>query len=364
MAEKELYTALGVDKKASQDEIKKAFRRLAKKYHPDKHKGDKAAEERFKEISSAYDVLGDPEKRKKYDQMQEARAYGFRGFSGGPFGRGGAGASNFEDVFGGEAGRRGAWTDFMSDLFGSRFEAKRAPAKGKDILYAVDIPWGLAVKGGKTGLTFPRTEECGGCGGTGMGPGASSTPCRTCHGTGSVQENQGAFSFMRVCPGCLGRGKVIDHPCSACRGAGEATRKRRVEIKIPKGVGDGQKIRIAGMGERGEGGGPPGDLYIIVQVATPTGLLRDGLDITSEVTIPVTAAILGAKRDVETAHGTVTVTIPPGAQPGSKLRLRGKGLSNSKDKKGDHFVKVNVRIPAKLTEEQKKLLAELEGTGM
>lgn len=351
MAEKDLYAVLGVDKKAPESDIKKAFRRLAKKHHPDKHKGEKGTEERFKEISAAYDVLGDPEKRKKYDQMQEARAHGFRGFSGGPFGGRGA-------------GQRESWTDFMSDLFGSRFEAQRAPAKGKDLIYEVDIPWGLAVKGGKTGLAFPRTEECSACGGTGMAPGASSKSCSTCHGTGSVQENQGAFSFMRVCPACLGRGKVIDHPCGACRGAGEATRKRRVEIKIPKGVGDGQKIRIAGMGERGEGGGRPGDLYIIVRAATPKGLDRDGLNLTSEVTIPVTAAILGAKRDVETAHGTVTVTIPAGTQPGSKLRLRGKGLSNPKGKKGDHFVKVNVRIPAKLTEEQKKLLAELEGTGM
>lgn len=364
MAEKDLYAALGVETKASAADIKKAFRALAKKYHPDKHKGDKATEERFKEISAAYDVLGDPEKRKKYDQMQEARAHGFRGFSEGPFGRGEGGAFSFDDVFEGAKGKRGSWTDFMSDLFGSRFEARHAPAKGKDLIYEVDIPWGLAVKGGKTGLTFPRTEECGACSGTGMGPGASSKSCHVCHGTGSVQENQGTFSFMRVCPACLGRGKMIDHPCSACRGTGEATRKRRVEIKIPKGVGDGQKIRIAGMGERGEGGGPAGDLYIIVQVATPKDLQREGLNITSEVTIEITAAVLGAKRDVETVHGPVTVTIPRGAQPGTKLRLRGKGLSNSKGKSGDHFVKVNVRIPANLTVEQEKLLKELAQTGM
>ena len=363
MTDKDLYVALGVDKKASQDQIKKAFRDLAKKHHPDKHKGNKKAEERFKEISGAYDVLGDPEKRKKYDEMRDAMAHGFQGFSGGAYGRQQT-AAGYEDLFGGGRGAKtGGWSDFFSDLFGRRFKAERASMKGRDLDYAIEIPFRLAVKGGKTALTFPRTEDCPKCHGSGAAPGATTQACPTCHGSGSVQEHQGGFAFSRVCPTCLGRGKTVDHPCPECAGAGEISRKRRVEVKIPKGVDDGARIRVAGMGDRGEGGGPPGDLIITLRVKTPTGFERKGLDVYSDVTITLTQALLGAKLETDTVHGAVTVTIPPGTQPGATLRLKGKGMSKPSGAAGDHYLRIEVRLPRELTDEQKKIVEELARTG-
>jgi len=353
MPEKDFYSVLGVQKKASQDDIKRAFRRLAKKYHPDKHKGDKAAEDRFKEISGAYDVLGDPQKRREYDEMRDAMAHGFTGFSGQPFG---------ERPFSRGSGA-GGWADIFSELFGRRAASRRKPLKGRDIHYTIDVPFNLAVKGGKSTLTFPAVMGCPDCKGSGAAPDGETRVCPTCHGSGSFVEDQGGFAFTRVCPTCLGRGNTVDKPCPTCQGSGEIRRKRRVEVKIPSGINDGAKIRIPEMGERGEGGGPPGDLLILVHIKTPTGLRRQGLDMYSDVQIPLTSAILGTKTEVTTAHGAVTVTIPPGTQPGANLRLRGKGLASPSKRTGDHFVRVLVRIPSQLTPRQKELVEALSQTG-
>jgi len=364
MAEKDLYEVLGVQKNASQDDIKRAFRRLAKKYHPDKHKGDKGAEERFKEISAAYDVVGDPEKRREYDQMRDAMAHGFTGFSDRPFTqRSYAGGSPFDDLRSRFRGSNAGWADFFSELFGRRAAAHRTPVRGRDIFYTIDVPFNLAVKGGKSALTFPSTVQCPACKGSGAAPDGKVRTCATCHGSGSYVEDQGGFAFTRVCPTCFGRGQTVDKPCPKCNGSAEIRKKRRVEVKIPMGISDGAKIRIPKMGEPGEGGGSPGDLFIVVHISTPQGFRRDGLDMHTDVQIPLTSAVLGAKVDVHTVHGSLTVTIPPGTQPGASLRLRGKGLSSPSGAVGDHYVHVLVRVPKHLTPRQKELFEALAQTG-
>jgi molecular chaperone DnaJ len=369
MAEKDYYKVLGVDKDASQEDIRKAYRNLAKKHHPDRQGGSKAAEEKFKEISDAYSVLGDPEKRKQYDQLRSA---GMRGgsFGGGPGGPGGA--EGFEDIFQGFSGggaRPGAgaggggFSDLFSKIFGGagagagRREAPRR--RGADVNSSITIPFEKAVNGSKVQVTIGRQKPCPACNGTGAGENSRVETCPHCHGTGEVNRGQGNFTVSRPCPSCFGRGRIIQQPCTRCHGAGSVEAPSRVEVNIPKGIRDGQKLRLAGMGQPGSGGAPAGDLLVEVHVAPHPVYERKGRDIYTTAPVGMADAALGTQVDVQTLQGEVSVKVPPGTQPGQKLRVPGYGLETSDGRKGDHYVKVQVVIPKNLTDEQRRLLERL-----
>ncbi len=363
MAEPDYYKILGVSPEASQQQIRKAYRKLAKKHHPDRHGGSEAAEQKFKQISDAYSVLGDPEKRKQYDQLREA------GMRGGRF----EGAEGFEDIFGG--GEGGAWRSGegirfeemggLSDIFSRIFGGGRATGtraaqqRGRDITSSVTIPFETAVEGGTVEVSLPQERTCPVCGGSGAAPGSSVQTCPRCDGSGQVLAGQGGFSVGRPCPTCFGRGQIIQEPCRRCRGNGTVRETSRVDVKIPKGIQDGQKLRLEGLGETGAGGGPAGDLLLEVHVASHPSFDRKGRDIYGEAEVSMVEAALGTEVDVPTLHGTVSVKVPPGTQPGQKLRLRGHGMETSDGRKGDHYVQVKVNIPQKLTDEQKELLERL-----
>jgi len=366
MPEKNYYSILGVSEGAGKDEIRKAFRKLAKQYHPDANKGDKNAEKRFKEISEAYEVLSDDDKRAQYDQLRQARRMGFGAaggfdpstFTGARGGKGGTGGATFtfEDL--------GDFGDLFSDIFsrepryGAHAGRSYRPQKGEEITFSITIPFELAVRGGKTTINVPRTETCPACGGSGAEPGSKSRTCPSCGGLGSVSVSQGAFAFSRPCPQCLGRGTINTRPCKSCGGQGTVSRTRTITVNIPKGINDGAKIRLAGQGEAGIAGGPPGDLYLLVHVQPHAEFERRGNDVYSTVTVDMVQAALGTKVPVKTLDGTVTLTIPPGTQPGTRLRLRGRGVKTASGETGHHYVTVEVSVPKRLTEKQKRLLKE------
>jgi molecular chaperone DnaJ len=359
MAETDYYQLLGVGKNASQEEISRAFRKLAKKHHPDRNLGDKTAEKRFKEINAAHEVLSDPQKRKQYDQLREARA---RGFATGDF-------SDFSQFFrkagpgagrGGGPGGAGGFADF-ADVFSGLFSERPGmtsapPQRGEDILQRIDVPFETAIHGGTATLRVRRPENCSTCGGSGARPGTSPTPCPSCGGTGTIQNAQGWFAFSRPCPDCLGRGKRITHPCPACGGQGRVTRPRGLTVKIPKGVQDGAKIRLSGEGEPGIGGGPPGDRYLEIHVKAHSLFERDGHDIYSDAEINIVQAALGTTAPVRTLGGVVDVRIPPGTSSGAKLRLRGKGAPAPGGEHGDHYVRIRIVSPKSLSTHQAELL--------
>ncbi len=367
MAETDYYKALGVSKKASQDEINRAFRKLAKKYHPDRNPGDKEAEKRFKEISAAHEVLGDPKKRKQYDQLRDAQA---RGYQTGDFG-------DFAEFFRQAAGQQGAaaggarkkaeggfggFGDIFADLFGGRGQrggaATAAPQRGEDVLRKIDVPFMTAVEGGKISVPVPGAQTCSTCGGTGAAPGTAAKTCPTCGGTGTVQMAQGAFGISRPCPDCLGRGKRVEKPCRACGGRGQIERTRNISVTIPKGVRDGQKIRLSREGRPGAGGGPPGDLYLQVHVLPHPSFNRKGNDVHTTAELNIVQATLGTTVPVKTLDGTVDLRIPPGTPSGAKLRLRGKGVATRGGARGNHYVTVKIVPPKQLTEEQADLLRQ------
>jgi len=363
VAEKDYYKTLEVAQNASPEDIRKAYRRLAKKYHPDRNKGSEAAEDKFKEVSEAYAVLGNAQKRKTYDQLREA---GMRG-----------GYSGFEDIFSGakggsRAGRAGPGAGWkfedlgdMGDLFeriyggargaGPEFEARQA---GRNLHSSVSVSFEMAARGGKVSVRIPRQETCKRCAGSGAAPGAGAEVCPQCGGSGKIARGSGGFSFARPCPLCFGRGKVIQKPCAACRGTGTVEALSDVEVKIPRGIEDGRKLRLAGLGETGAGGGRPGDLILEVRVQSHPVFRRRGLDVESPVTVDMVGAALGTEVDVKTMDGTVSVKVPRGAQPGQKLRLKGRGLQGPDSRRGDHFAVLRVRIPKKLTRKQEELLRE------
>ena len=364
MPEKDYYSILGVKETASGEEIQKAFRALAKRWHPDANKGDKDAERRFKEISEAHEVLSDKEKRAQYDQLRKAREMGFGrpgGFDFSSFRRGGgpaagAGGFGFEDL--GDLG------DIFSSIFGREPRYSHAagrtyrPQKGEDAVYSMEISFDTAVRGGKSSVTVPHLESCQRCGGNGAEPGTSPTTCPSCNGSGMVSSFQGSFGVSRPCPGCLGRGTINPSPCRACMGRGEVEGTQTMSVSIPKGIKDGAKIRLAGRGEPGIAGGPPGDMYLLVKVAAHPEFERRGNDVYSTVTLDIAQAALGAKVPVRTLDGEVTLSIPAGTQPDTKLRLRGRGVKTAEGAKGDHYVIVKVRVPKNLTAAQKRLLEE------
>ncbi|MFW6161747.1 MAG: molecular chaperone DnaJ [Planctomycetota bacterium] len=365
MAEEDYYEVLGVGKKASKDEINKAFRKLAKKYHPDRNPDDKEAEKKFKQISAAHEVLSNPEKRRKYDQLREAQA---RGFAGGDFseffrqasqqgGRGGGarttrGAGGFGDI-----------GDILSDLFGERTHARAGarsapPRRGEDVHQKIDIPFETAVNGGTVAIRVQHPEPCHTCKGSGARPGTSTRPCPACGGTGMVQSAQGMFSVSRPCPQCFGRGQIIEQPCTACRGTGTVTRPRKVSVKIPRGVKDGARIRLTGEGRPGTRGGKPGDLYLQVHVKRHAQFERHGHDIYSDLELNIVQATLGTSVPVKTLSGEVQLRIPPGTASGQKLRLKGKGAPTPGGGHGDHYVRIKIATPKGLNARQRELLEQ------
>ncbi|MDH5589626.1 MAG: molecular chaperone DnaJ [Gemmatimonadota bacterium] len=370
---KDYYQVLGVSEKASADEIKKAYRKLAKQYHPDANRDDPRAAERFKEIGGAYAVLSDDAKRKQYDQMRKLGAFGFgpgRTAPGGPAGRPsrGEGADHgfsFEDLGGGFGN--------ISDLFSSLFDLgkkgpearKKGPQKGPDVEYVVEVPFLTAVRGGKVSVDVAITEDCATCGGSGAKPGTNLKRCEECGGVGSVAFGQGGFAVTRPCPMCFGRGKVPEAACASCDGRGSVRQRRKIQINVPVGVDTGSKVRLSGQGERGKGGGPAGDLIVTFRVLPHRFFRREGLDIHVTVPINVVQATLGSRVRVSTISGKkVVLKVPPGTQAGTRFRIRGQGVTKE-DRVGDQYVEVKVEVPEKLSEEERKRMEEFaEASGL
>ena len=366
MANKDYYKTLGLGEKANAEEIKKAYRNLAKKYHPDAHPGDKAAEDRFKEISEAYEVLSDPEKRAQYDQLRRYGPGSSQGFDfrqahrhGGfkqPFG----GSFSFQDL-----GGLGGLGDIFGDIFdlgGRTRQARYGPQKGEDLRFEITVPFDLSISGGKTVINLPREEICAICSGTGAAPGSSTTTCPDCQGRGLISIAQGGFSINRPCPRCYGRGTIISQPCQNCAGLGQVKRTARIAVKVPAGLSDGSKIRLREQGLPGTGGGPPGDVILTVRLGRHRFFRRKGLDIHCRVPISVAQAILGGRIRVRTIDGKVELKIPPGTQPGTTFRIRGKGVSFN-GKRGDQLITIKVTIPKHISEEQKSLIEKFARHG-
>jgi molecular chaperone DnaJ len=354
MSKRDYYEVLGVSKNASKDEIKRAYRKLSKKYHPDINK-EPGAEEKFKEVKEAYEVLSDDQKRARYDQFGHEDPSQNQGFGGGFSGFDGFGG--FEDIFN---------TFFGGG--GSRRRNPNAPRAGADLQYSMSISFEEAVFGKETDIQIPKEETCDTCGGSGAKPGTKPETCPHCHGTGQISTEQntpfGRIVNRRVCTYCDGTGQIIREKCSTCGGTGKVRKRRRIHIKIPAGIDDGQQLRVAGQGEPGVNGGPPGDLYIVFHVKPHEFFERDGDDIYCEMPLTFAQAALGDEIEVPTLHGKVKLKIPAGTQTGTKFRLRGKGAPNVHGYGvGDQHIIVKVVTPTKLTEKQKQLLREFAEIG-
>ncbi len=362
MAKRDYYEVLGVSKSADEKEIKKAYRKLAMKYHPDKNPDDKDAEEKFKEINEAYEVLSDSEKRATYDRfghdgVNAQNQGGFGGFQGGFQGGGG-----FEDIFG----------DIFGDMFGGGFSnfgggyssgVRRGPTRGADIRQSVTISFKEAAFGKKMPVRVSRNEECETCHGSGAKPGTGKHTCTECNGSGVITEVRrtpfGNMQTQTVCPTCHGEGEIIDTPCSSCGGKGSVRKTKTIEVDIPAGIDDGQIIKVSGQGEVGDKGGPYGDLFIVVNVKKHPIFTRQGFDVYIEMPISFVQAALGDELEVPTIDGKVKYKISEGTQTGTVFRLKNKGIKKlHRDSRGDQYVKVNVDVPKKLTDKQKDLLRE------
>ncbi|TET55046.1 MAG: molecular chaperone DnaJ [Actinobacteria bacterium] len=346
---KDFYKILGIDQNASDAEIKKAFHKLARKYHPDANKGDKESETKFKKISEAYEVLHNPEKRKQYDMGRQYFSSG--GFRPGadfewPFGTEGGGFESFSDIF---------------DLFGFGSKGKRQDSyRGNDLHYKVKLSFDSALKGRETEIKARVKDTCPTCSGSGAKPGTGPTTCKHCGGRGVIAQSQGIFSLSRTCPSCMGSGKVIETPCSQCSGSGIVGHDKKIRVKIPAGVEDSQTIKFRGHGEPGIKGGPPGDLYITTEVIPHPVFIRNGSNILLDLPISFSEAALGAKLEVLTTNGVVNLKVPAGTTSGKIFRLRGKGAPKlHSSSNGDLLVKVKITPPKKLNRRQKTLLQEL-----
>lgn len=351
MAKRDYYEILGVAKNASDDEIKKAYRKLAMKYHPDRNPDSKEAEEKFKEVKEAYEVLSDEGKRGAYDRFGHAGVDPNAGGMGGGGGMGGAGfADAFGDIFGeifGGGGRRGGPQVY----------------RGADLKYTLDITLEQAANGFDTEIRVPSWETCDSCHGSGSKPGTHPKTCHSCGGNGTVRMQQGFFSVQQTCPTCHGTGKEITDPCAACDGVGRIRKNKTLEVKIPAGIDDGMRIRSTGNGEPGVNGGPPGDLYVEIHLKQHAIFQRDGDDLHCELTIPFTTAALGGELEVPTLSGRGAITIPEGTQTGKTFRLRGKGIRGLRASyPGDLYCHVVVETPVRLTDEQKKILRQFEAS--
>ena len=366
---KDYYKILGVSEKADADEIKKAYRKLAKANHPDANPNDPKAAERFKDVGEAYGVLSDAEKRKKYDQMRRLGAFGFGGGGGRPGtarpGAGPAGGApgniSFEDLQGFGSGLGDMFSsifDFGKGRGGAGPKKKGAREKGADVEYLVEISFETAAKGGKIAIAVPITEPCATCDGTGGQPDSKMSLCRECSGSGQVSFGQQGFAVQRPCPACFGRGMIPEKPCTSCRGRGEVRQERKIQISVPKGVDTGSKLRLSGQGERGAAGGPPGDLIISFKVKPHRFFRREGLDIHVTVPVNIVQATLGSKIKVRTVEGKrVVLKVPPGTQTGTRFRIRGQGIEKG-DRVGDQIVEVDVTVPDKLSDDEQKAMEE------
>ena len=376
MAQKDFYAVLGVSSSASNDEIKKSYRKLAKKYHPDANQNDPKAAERFKEISEAYNVLSDADKRKQYDEMRRFGGLGgFGGFGGArpgaarrpggaPGGAGGAGTGSF-DFKDFDIGGLGGLGDIFSSMFGAgaRGGRARAPEPGQTVELTLEVPFRTAANGGKVPVEIEVNEPCATCAGTGAKPGTQLRICPECHGRGTVSFGQGGFAVNRPCPACLGRGQIPAEPCPTCNGSGEVRARRKLNINIPAGSDSGSRIRLKGQGGKGGNGGPPGDLLINLQVKSDRFYRREGLDLIAPVPINIAQATLGSKISVRSLDGKqVTVRIPPGTPSGKRLRVRGLGIQKG-EHIGDLIIETRIDVPEKLTEEQEKMMREFAEAG-
>jgi molecular chaperone DnaJ len=348
---RDYYEVLGVQKNVSAQELKSAFRKVALQYHPDRNPGNHEAEEKFKEASEAYEVLSDPERRARYDRFGHA---GVGGAAGDPFGGGFQGV-NINDIFG----------EIFGDIFGGRGGRGRVSNRGSDLRFNLEISFEEAAFGCRPKVPIPRPKKCETCSGTGSKSGGGPKPCGTCGGSGELRFTQGFFAVSRPCTDCGGTGAVVPDPCGKCRGSGKVPSEEIIEVNIPAGVDNGTRVRLGGLGEPGDRGGPPGDLYVTVIVREHPLFQREDYDVFCEVPISFTQAALGAKIDVPTLDGKVKMTIPEGTQSGKVFRLKGKGIPHlHSGQRGDQHVRVIVETPTALTGKQKELLekfAELSG---
>ena len=351
MAKRDYYEVLGVAKNVPEEELKKAYRKLAMKHHPDRNPGDKTSEEKFKEAKEAYEMLSDPEKRAAYDR------FGHAGVDPNAGGAGGQDFSGFADAFG--------------DIFGDIFGASRGKGgagggrsnvyRGSDLRYAMEITLEQAAAGFSTEIRVPSWESCTTCEGTGAKPGTKAETCKTCGGQGQVRMQQGFFSIQQTCPSCHGSGKTIPNPCKPCDGVGRVRKQKTLEVKIPAGIDDGMRIRSAGNGEPGLNGGPPWDLYVEISVKVHRVFQRDGDDLHCEVPVGFARAALGGSIDVPTLNGRASFDLPEGTQTGKTFRLRSKGIKNVRSGvQGDLYCHVLLETPVKLSDHQKKILKSFE----
>lgn len=342
---KDYYATLGVERNATEEEIKKAFRKLAMKHHPDRNNGHKDSEEKFKEINEAYSCLSDQQKRANYDRFGSGEGFqGHGGFDAGAFGAG------FGDIFG----------DLFGEMFGGMGGRRPRRTRGSDLRYDLDITLEEAAFGAEKIVEFQSWRDCVHCAGTGSKTKAHST-CPECNGAGQTRYQQGFFTIAKTCGKCKGQGRIITDPCTECRGQGKVKAARKISVKIPAGVDEGSRLKIAGEGEQGINGGFPGDLYIVVEVKPHEHFRRDGADIHYEATVSIPQAVLGAEFEVPTLDGAHKLKIPAGTQPGTTFHIRGKGvpwIGGRPGVRGDQIVTVNLFVPKKLNQKQKELIEE------
>jgi molecular chaperone DnaJ len=346
MAKRDYYEVLGVARDASQDEIKKSYRRLAMKHHPDRNKDDESAEQKFKEAKEAYEVLKDRDKRATYDR------FGHEGLQQGGGAAGGFNTEGFSDIFG----------DVFGDIFGGGGRRGASQVfRGADLGYELKLDLERAVRGDTVTIDVPTQVACEECDGSGAGKGSEPVQCTTCGGVGQVRMQQGFFSIQQTCPACKGAGTIVTDPCKGCHGRGRVSKTKTLNVKVPAGVDDGDRIRLSGEGEAGRNGGPPGDLYVEVRVSPHKIFERAGADLSCEVPISFASATLGGEVELPTLDGNVSLKIPAGTQSGKVFRLRGKGVTTVRDpRKGDLFARVAVETPVNLTAEQESLLEQFE----
>ena len=348
MAKRDYYEVLGVPRNASEAELKKAYRRLAMRYHPDRNPGDAEAEERFKEVKEAYETLSDPRKRALYDQFGHAGLEGSVGMGGGA-----RGASSFADIF----------SDVFGDIFSGGARRSASMFRGADLRYTLELSLEEAVRGTEVRIEVPTLEICDDCTGTGVRSGRQRDVCPTCQGHGEVRIQQGFFAIQQTCPRCRGAGTIVTDPCQSCQGRGRKEARKTLSVKVPAGVDTGDRIRLTGEGEPGENGGPPGDLYVHIVVRPHPIFTREGPDLRCEIPISFVLAALGGTIEVPTLDGRATIQIPAGTQTGKVFRLRGKGVTPVRGgPPGDLLCRVRLETPVNLTKEQRELLEKFAAT--